>query len=106
MSLCRFIVFTPLIVILSANSWTLLINGTAATLADKLTTVVDYQKPAIIILINLNVPVGDLPEQGLKVIFAAWSINLLSKVTAAFGPAAEAAFVFCVDFCHQFRGDV
>lgn len=62
MFLCRFIIFTPLIIIFSADGRAPVINGAAAALADKLTAVVDYQKPTILILINLDVPMGNLPE--------------------------------------------
>ena len=102
MFLSRFIIFAPIVIVLPADSWALVINGATATVADELTTVIYYQKPAIFILINLYIPMGNLPEQGLKVIFAAWSINLLSKVTATFGSTAEATFVFCGDFCHHY----
>ncbi len=101
--LCGLIIFTPLIVVFTADGGALLVDSAAAISLQELATVVDQQKPSILILIYLYVLMGNLPEQGLEVILATWGINLLGEVTAAFAPLAETALVLAGDFdllCH------
>ena len=91
---CRFLIFTPVIVIFPADFWTLLIDGAVSILTEEPAAVVDQQKPAILILIDLDTLMGNLPEKGLEIIFATRGVDLLGKIAAALCTDTVAALVF------------
>jgi hypothetical protein len=97
MFLCQLIIFTPLVIMFSTDGWALFVDTATAITLKEVATVVDDQKPAIFILIELYLLMGNLPEQGLEVGLATGGVNLLGKVATAGCSTTEATFVISGD---------
>ena len=68
--------------------------------------IVDEQKPPLIVLVEADVAVGELPCQMIEILHRAWCIYLLGDIGAAFGVFAETALGFrgvgnAGDFAHD-----
>ena len=55
------------------------------------------QIPAVIIFVDTNIFVRNLPQQMVKIVHGARGLQLFGDVGAAFGTVTETAFVFCGD---------
>ena len=58
----RFIQLAPVIVIFLTDEWTLMVDATTPILLQKAAGCLDQQEPAILILIDLHLLMGNLPQ--------------------------------------------
>jgi len=77
----------------AANLRAILVDSTAAIVLEVQATIVDEQVPAILVLVNLGVGVGDLLQQHVEVFRRPGGMSLMGQIGTAGRALAEATLV-------------
>ena len=90
---------------IAADLWPHRVNA-AATAGQNVRACALYQQvPAVIILIDLDMVMRDLPQQVLEILLASWRVNRLSNISAANRIGAESTLVFRRNFNPGLQSD-
>lgn len=76
-----------------ADTGSFMVDATSAIFLQVQALPQDQQVPAIVILVNVGIFVGDLPEQVVKVVHGSGGLELFCIVSTALGALTKAALV-------------